>query len=140
MAHKIYQSLAAPEQINALTKSVADFLQHWIHDQELIYDLRLVLHEACTNVLLHSYGRDAGGELEVHIHIDPRKRIRLEVRDNGPPFQGPEQSIRSSAPQDESGRGLFIISRLVDSFAYQYAQGQNTLSMERVIEERAWKG
>lgn len=138
--HKTFRSPATPEQISALTKSVADFIQGWIQDKELIYDLRLVLSEACTNVVLHGYGLDAQGELEVHIHIDPLKKILLEVRDSAPPFYGPRQTIRSSSPQEEGGRGLFIISRLVDSFAYNYAQGQNTLSMERAIEENAWKG
>jgi len=123
-----------------LTRSVADFLQEWIEDKDLIHDLRLVLSEACVNVALHGYGQQADGKLEVHIYIDPLKKIHLEVRDNAPPFYGPQQSVYSPGPKDESGRGLFIISRLVDAFAYNYANGQNTLSMERAIEENVWKG
>ncbi|MFW6105973.1 MAG: ATP-binding protein [Desulfovermiculus sp.] len=136
---KVFHSRATPEKINSLTRSVAEFLQDWIQDSDLIYDFRLVLSEACTNVMLHAYGPEARGELEVHIQIDPRKKICMEVRDHGPPFDGPEETVCSD-PQDEFGRGLFIISRLVDSFGYQHNQGQNTLSMERRIEESAWKG
>jgi serine/threonine-protein kinase RsbW len=140
MIHKVFHSQATAEEIMQLSRSVADFLQEWIEDKDLIYDLRLVLSEACANVALHGYGQQVNGRLEVHIHIDPLKKVRLEVRDNAPPFYGPRHPVYSSGPKDESGRGLFIISRLVDTFAYNYAKGQNTLSMERAIEEKAWKG
>ena len=86
MIHKAFHCQATPEEIMHLTRSVADFLQDWIQDKDLIYDLRLVLSEACANVALHGYGQQANGSLEVHIHIDPLKKVRLEVRDNAPPF------------------------------------------------------
>jgi serine/threonine-protein kinase RsbW len=140
MTYKVFHSQTSAEEIMQLTRSVADFLQEWIEDKDLIYDLRLVLSEACANIALHGYGQQVNGRLEVHIHIDPLKKVRLEVRDNAPPFYGPQQPVYSSGPKDESGRGLFIISRLVDTFAYNYTKGQNTLSMERAIEEKAWKG
>jgi len=139
MTCKVFRSWTTPEQITELTRSVADFLGEWIQDNDLIYDLRLVLSEACTNVLLHGYGPNTMGQLEVHIHIEPLKRICLELRDRGSPFFGPEHTF-CSAPQDERGRGLFIMSRLADSLSYKHEQGQNTLSIERCIEESAWKG
>ncbi|MDZ7760014.1 MAG: ATP-binding protein [Desulfovermiculus sp.] len=139
MTYKVFRSSATPEQVCALTRVVADFLKDWIQDAELIYDLRLVLSEACTNVLLHGYGPDTMGDLEVHIYIEPLKRICMELRDKGAPFSGPEHSL-CSGPHDERGRGLYIMSRLVDSFSYKHEQGQNTLRIERYIEERAWKG
>jgi serine/threonine-protein kinase RsbW len=139
MPSKVFRSQATPEQVNALTRAVADFLGHWIQDVDVIYDLRLVLSEACTNVLLHGYGPNTMGELEVHTYVDPMKKICLELRDNGTPFSGPEQTY-CSGPFDERGRGLYIMSRLVDSFSYKHDQGLNILRIERYIQECAWKG
>jgi anti-sigma regulatory factor (Ser/Thr protein kinase) len=79
------------------------------------------------------------GELEVHTYVDPMKKICLELRDNGTPFSGPEQTY-CSGPFDERGRGLYIMSRLVDSFSYKHDQGLNILRIERYIQECAWKG
>jgi len=138
ITHKDFHILATPEQVSLLTRSVAEFLQKWIQDPVVIHDLRLVLSEACTNVLLHAYGPQNIGELEVHIQIEPGQKVRLEIRDNGVPFEGPTHTT-CSGPEDEHGRGLYIISQLMDSFAYKHAQGRNTLRLERGIEEHAWK-
>lgn len=139
MIRKEFVCKSTPQAVSRLTKNVAAYLQTWIQDAEVIFDLRLALSEACTNVVLHAYANQRNEEFTVRLNIWPGKKITIELKDRGTPFYGPKQAITECDPYDEHGRGLFIISKIMDSFVYDHSQGYNTLSLERYIQEHAWK-
>jgi len=87
------------------------------------YNIKLALHEICTNIVEHAYG-GRGGRIQITIQLrqDPR-RLVVELRDSGSPFDW--ASVREpdlSVPQ-ESNYGLFLARNLLDELRYQREEG-----------------
>jgi serine/threonine-protein kinase RsbW len=127
------RSKATAHECRKLARSAADFLQQFIPNPEVLYELELVITEACSNVILHGYGQDHNGDIELRIALDTNNRIFLELRDWGEPFHGPGPEAFDVTSETESGRGLFIISELSDAYAYTRENGTNVLRIEKDI-------
>ncbi|GAB2520813.1 ATP-binding protein [Nocardiopsis aegyptia] len=70
-------------------------------------DLPLVLTELATNAIRHTRSSDPGGTFTVRLILGP-KRVRVEVRDNGPRGHH-TPAVRPWSPTAVSGRGLAIV-------------------------------
>jgi anti-sigma regulatory factor (Ser/Thr protein kinase) len=71
----------------------------------------LVTSEFVTNAVLHSRSGQDGGKVRIRILVAPRAWVRIEVRDDGPGFDG--RPVRA-AGLDESGRGLPLVDQLTE--------------------------
>lgn len=88
-------------------------------------DLRLVVDEAVTNVVVHGYGND-DGIVEVHMEAD-RDAVVIIIRDRAPYFD--PQNI--SAPQLDTaledrpfgGMGIFLIREMTDEVEFKALPG-----------------
>ena len=78
------------------------------------HDVELALGEACSNVLLHS---GPGEEYDVRLELDER-RCELRVVDVGRGFEANGQQHADQDPQAERGRGLGVMSALVDKVQF----------------------
>ena len=104
-----------------------------------IYDLRLAVDEACSNVIRHAY-QGQGGRIEVRIHPVERG-IEVVIRDWGAKFNPamvPEPDV--TAPLEDrplGGLGLFLIYHMMDDveFHFDHADG-NTLKMVKHLTRR----
>ena len=87
-------------------------------EQGCVDDIQIALTEACTNVLDHV---TAGEAYEVYIDIDER-RCSIRVKDAGRGFDFEESAQGQPRPKSdtnaESGRGLELISALVDRMRF----------------------
>jgi sigma-B regulation protein RsbU (phosphoserine phosphatase) len=128
---KVFRRQARSAECRQLTQQVHSVLQSELRDQELVYDLKLATAEACSNVCLYAYAGMEPGEVEVQVRIDPRRQVKIEVRDWGRPFTGPPEDAFVINPEDESGRGIYLISQLVDDYTYQHTGGTNVLTLTR---------
>jgi serine/threonine-protein kinase RsbW len=72
------------------------------------------------------------------LSLVPRQSIRLECIDWGIPFPGFPKQIKRCNPEQESGRGLFIITQIMDSFSIDSIDNKNILTMEKNIQEGLW--
>jgi serine/threonine-protein kinase RsbW len=82
--------------------------------REIVSDLKLAVTEACTNVIQHAYGSDAGtGEIVVRYTVEP-EMLSIEVEDTGSGFD-----VDASAATDRNGggNGLLIIRALTDELS-----------------------
>lgn len=70
-------------------------------------DALVCVSELVTNAIVHSHSREPGGSFTVRAHLD-RKRLRVEVSDQGGPWRTPTRVL----PGEQSGRGLLIVSQL----------------------------
>jgi serine/threonine-protein kinase RsbW len=97
-------------------------------------DVQLALSEACTNVVTH--GGDSP-EYEVSIGFDERQ-CTIEVTDEGPGI--PPGNVDPTAPMPtpvaESGRGLHIISLVVDEIEVRPRRPRGTLL--RFVKRLTW--
>ncbi|MBA3690079.1 MAG: ATP-binding protein [Actinobacteria bacterium] len=72
-------------------------------------DLRLLVSELVTNSVRHG---GLGGSQTIHLRVKlSGDTVRVEVNDHGGGF---EPSPRTAQSQDESGWGLYLVSRLAD--------------------------
>ncbi len=95
-----------------LTRSVATaILSNLGVPDEAAGDIRVVLSEACANVVRHAEGTV---DYSVSLAVGPQG-CEVEVIDLGPGFDppGPPADIDS-----EDGRGLFLMQQLMDDFQF----------------------
>jgi serine/threonine-protein kinase RsbW len=88
-------------------------------------DIRVVLSEACANVVRHATGTF---DYSVCLAVGP-KGCEVEVIDLGPGFEPPPATSAFDVDA-EAGRGLFLMRQLVDDF--QFVREQNATRVRLV--------
>jgi len=76
---------------------------------QTLQDLRLLVSELVTNSVRHA-GLTEGQTIELKVKLRP-DNVRVEVNDQGAGFEPMPRSARGG---DESGWGLYLVSRLSD--------------------------
>lgn len=108
-------------------------IRGWLREQgaseEEIQACELALSEACNNAIQYAGPEGAGKQIQVDISCGP-DQIELRVNDNTAGFEWPEK-IDLPDFTSESGRGLYLISSLMDRVNYLRGRGQNCLVMKR---------
>lgn len=101
--------------------------------QSAIYQIELVVDEACANVIQHAYAGTEPGDMEVACYLDGR-RFLIQVRDWGRSFDPrtvPEPDVE--APLEErslGGLGLFLIREFMDEVDFSFDPDKgNVLTM-----------
>ena len=86
---------------------------------DVTYDLLLCVQEACKNAL-----RFAGGPRGVHASVSiNRTEIVATVRDWGEGISPGRWRVTQPDPYSESGRGIFLMSELMDRVEVQVDHG-----------------
>jgi serine/threonine-protein kinase RsbW len=113
---------ALHQWLNIVGSCVVELLQRIdaIEDRDrVIYSVQLAVHETCTNIIDHAYTGCSDGRINITLTwIESARRLVVDVRDTGEPFdinQVPEPSLE--VPQVH-GYGLFLIRNLVDEVTY----------------------
>lgn len=76
---------------------------------QTLEDLRLLVSELVTNSVRHA-GLGSSQTIELKVKLSAQT-VRVEVNDQGSGF---EPSPRTAQSEDESGWGLYLVSRLAD--------------------------
>jgi serine/threonine-protein kinase RsbW len=92
-------------------------------DADCAYDIELALSEACTNVLLHS---GPGDEYDVRVELAD-ERCEIQVVDVGRGFDHGRLPPFSPGPDAERGRGLLIMTALVDRLRFRVRPPSGTI-------------
>ena len=100
--------------------------------KELIYGIKLAVHEIANNVIQHAYGNEQG-TIEVTLHVDlVAKCFIATVHDTGVTFQGEVTTPSLDEPQ-ESGYGLFLATALMDEVNYQRQPDGNHWHLQKTF-------
>ena len=118
-----------PAQVRPAVAKVHTFLaaQGWHEDALLSLDLALV--EACNNAIKHSDEAGRSQPIEVDV-FDDGHLIEFRVHDHTPGFDWPKK-IELPATESESGRGLYLITSLMDYAAYFRGSAGNILILRK---------
>lgn len=104
---------------------VRSFVEHACRkaggDEVACFSLKLAVDEACTNLVLHGYREDPGGELVVAF-ADTGDRMVVTITDSAEPFL-PEAIPRPDREpgwesRPASGLGWHLIQRTMDEVEY----------------------
>ena len=97
----------------------------------LVFDLKLAVEEACTNVIEHAYG-GKGGELAITFETSDCDVV-VTLQDHGSPF-APDEIIAPDMSMPLTNRrigglGMHLMAQLMDEVHFDFAKGTNTLVM-----------
>jgi serine/threonine-protein kinase RsbW len=91
-------------------------------DESVCFDLKLVVDEACSNVIVHGYAGREPGPIAVSFASNGDE-IVITITDHSPPFDPREAPIPNlGAPASErrpGGLGWHLIRELVDRIEYE---------------------
>ena len=86
-------------------------------NEKAMGDLRLVVDEAVTNVIIHGYGDDDGGVVELHMEAEGDSVI-IRIRDHAKTFDPSHVNAPEldTALKDRpfGGMGIFLIREMTD--------------------------
>jgi serine/threonine-protein kinase RsbW len=101
-----------------------------------VFELKLAVDEACTNIIQHGYqGMDPGSIiLAFRIEAD---RILVQITDFGrifEPAEAPKPDVEAALEDRElGGLGLFLIYQTMDNIDYQSSEDGNSLTFTKYI-------
>ncbi len=118
--------------IGHIGENIARTLRNYSGDREkLAYDLNLVLTEAMANAIQHANEGDPAKEVHIEISIVAQSLI-IKVFDFGQGFEI-EKYIEPKHPLDEHGRGVYLMSTIMDEMAYNATEQGHVLEMTKKL-------
>jgi serine/threonine-protein kinase RsbW len=122
-----YESLAAIDQFIAAAAEQAGF------DECTVYQVRLAVDEACSNIIEHAYGGEGSDIIECSYRIQGEELIVI-LRDTGQPFDPetvPEPNLSSNLEdRTGGGLGLYLIRQIMDKVDFDFeSEAGNVLTM-----------
>lgn len=77
------------------------------------FELETALGEALTNAFVHAYGGDPRGRIVVRFEFEDGG-MHVTIRDGGRMLRAVPAIPKDVSPEETAGRGLFIMSKLMD--------------------------
>jgi anti-sigma regulatory factor (Ser/Thr protein kinase) len=108
---------------------VGSFIEEHGCAQEARCDFELAVAEGCNNAIKHTWPGSKQKPVVVEVNIS-RGEIEVRITDHGPGFSWPK-IVQLPKPEYETGRGLYLIRRLMDSACYVRGPDHNTLVLRR---------
>ena len=119
--------IASAEVIDYIKKAKANI------SKNILFDIKLCVEEAIRNAILH--GSKSNAKLPVEIsYVIEMDRIKITILDKGNGFNVNDLPDPTNMKNlyKESGRGVYIIRRLMDSVKYN--EKGNCVTMEKKLE------
>jgi serine/threonine-protein kinase RsbW len=122
-------TLRLPSDVDCIEEAVELVTRHCLagHDatESIRFRLRVVLSEAISNAIVRGNCEDCDKWVDVRAELGPEV-ISVYVTDEGPGFDPSAipEPIRPEQLDEASGRGLFLIRKLVDAVQFN-AQGNS---------------
>lgn len=121
------------ENVRMLSRALRAVCEELGADAKELDEVELGIDEIATNIVEHGYGGARGRWLSVELSRVPGG-IELEIEDDGLPI--PAERRRPQSPGDDvevalRGRGLFIVSRVMELVGYETSGGRNRLRVRK---------
>jgi serine/threonine-protein kinase RsbW len=104
--------------------------------KETVFDLKLAVDEACTNIIEHGYSGMDPGSIILSFRIEP-DRILVSITDFGhifEPAETPKPDVEAALDDRPlGGLGLYLIYQTMDNIDYQSSEDGNTLTFTKYI-------
>lgn len=129
------------DKLPSLLALVAGVCEREQIDEATCHDLRLIVEEACVNVMHHAYPAGQGGPLmlEARIaHQNGSRRIVLTLEDQGRPFDplslAPVDAGAAIETRALGGLGVHLIRQLSDRLHYhRHPSRGNVFTIEKFL-------
>jgi anti-sigma regulatory factor (Ser/Thr protein kinase) len=121
-------------RVRAAVERVQKFLKNHGCEDGARADCELAVVEGCNNAIKHAYPDSVPGQVILEVVLLPGQ-IEIHIIDHGPGFVWPER-IMLPDPQNESGRGLYLIRVLMDCVDYVRGPAENVLVLRKRLDNR----
>lgn len=122
------------ESLQMFRDFIAECCTHHNIPNEIVFELKLAVDEACTNIIQHGYKGMDPGSIVLAFRIEP-DRILVQITDFGHAFEpasAPAPDLNAALEDRElGGLGLFLIYQTMDNIDYQASQDGNTLTFTK---------
>ncbi|RTE10685.1 anti-sigma B factor RsbW [Paenibacillus whitsoniae] len=98
---------------------------------EDVEDMKVAVAEACNNAILHAYGEEPGGSVDIRMELIGEE-MAITVQDYGRSFAVSPLSFEAPVPPTEitrirtSGMGLYLMQALMDDVQVEVESGKGT--------------
>jgi serine phosphatase RsbU (regulator of sigma subunit)/anti-sigma regulatory factor (Ser/Thr protein kinase) len=129
--------IAIPAQMSYLSQ-VRDFIEHvgrkYKYTDKITNSFKLVIEEACTNIIRHGYRDIKGGEITLKAIIR-RQSLMIVIIDQGISFD-PRQAATPDLQKyiqigKKGGLGIFMMRKLMDDVQYNITSRGNELRLTK---------
>jgi serine/threonine-protein kinase RsbW len=128
---------AERQSLPAFRDFIAKTCHSWpgIGDQ-LLYDLKLAVDEACMNIITHGYAGMNPGSIILAVALSPQQ-VEIAITDFGHAFE--PDDVPAPDPQaaledrETGGFGLYFIYQTMDEVRYETTGGCNQLTLSKRI-------
>jgi anti-sigma regulatory factor (Ser/Thr protein kinase) len=129
---------AVPENFAAAQEHVRSFLDSASCSMRTLFELDMVVEEVFINVASYAYPGSTGS-VSLDLALDKEQNfLYLTFRDSGIPYDPlRKQSPDLSAPAEKrpiGGLGIFLVQKYSDSLSYEYAEGENRLTIGKKLD------
>lgn len=102
----------------------------------LLMQIKLVLEEAVTNVILYAYPEKVDQDIRIDMNYE-NKRLTIVITDTGIAFnplerQEPDLTL-SLEERPIGGLGIYLVKQLMTEVTYNRSDGKNILTMTKDI-------
>ncbi len=105
---------------------------------KVMYLIDIAAEEIFVNIASYAYGPEGGkAAIEIELEDEPKTAV-ITFRDSGIPYNPLEKEdpdITLSAEERQiGGLGIFMVKKSMDSVIYDHSDGQNVLTIRKVLE------
>ena len=127
---------AEVESLSVFRQFISDCCSRHGVPSEMVFELKLAVDEACTNIIEHEYKGMDPGSIILSFRIEP-DRILVSITDFGHVFEpadAPKPDVEAALENRPlGGMGLFLIYQTMDNIDYQASEDGNTLTFTKYI-------
>ncbi len=125
----IPSSLDEIESVEKLAEKAADAMKFSEEEKD---SLAIAVTEAVNNAILHGNKQDKNKKVVINFYLED-KRLVVTIKDEGKGFN-PANVSDPLAPENllkESGRGIFILSTLMDEVKFDFQKDGTLIKMTK---------
>jgi serine/threonine-protein kinase RsbW len=111
-----------------LAKEIGFMVKPKKADSSFLNDIELCVSEACTNAIKYSSGKSVVICFKIF-----KKKLRIEIKDQGEGFDLENVSEPDFESHPEGGYGVFIIKSKMDSVEYKIGKHWNMFVMTKLF-------
>jgi len=127
---------AEVESLSTFREFISDCCNRHNVPDETVFELKLAVDEACTNVIEHGYKGMDPGSIILSFRVEP-DRILVQITDFGHVFEpasAPKPDLEAAlVDRPLGGMGLYLIYQTMDNIDYESSEDGNTLTFTKYI-------
>jgi len=124
------------DSLSVFRQFIADCCAKFQVPEETVFQLKLAVDEACTNIIEHGYKGMDPGSIILSFRIEP-DRILVNITDFGhvfEPEEAPKPDLEAAlVDRPLGGLGLYLIYKTMDNIEYSSSEEGNVLMFTKFI-------